>query len=144
MEEETQVSSEIPGIKSVEDVAVPVKVINGDMPEVGKEGKKEEEENTFDGEFIKVEKESLDVKDVSHVADTTSANDDKPSVVQRSSSGSSRELLEAQEKMKELELELERVAAALKHSESENTTLKDEVLLTKEKLEESGKERRGA
>ncbi|KAK0584572.1 hypothetical protein LWI29_015388 [Acer saccharum] len=139
MEEETKVSSEVPVTtkSSVEDIAVPIKVTNGDLAPVEKEVKKEEEENALDGEFIKVERESLEVKDVvSHMADTTSHHE---TVIERSSSNSSRELLEAQEKTKELEIELERVATALKHSEAENTKLNGEILLTKEKLEETGK-----
>ncbi|KAJ6871813.1 hypothetical protein NC652_037228 [Populus alba x Populus x berolinensis] len=98
-----------------------------DLPQVDTEGKKEEDET--DGEFIKVEKESLDGKDGSDTAEAQSVVEaDKPSVVERSLSGSARELLEAQEKMKELEIELERVAAALKHSESENAQMKDDGL----------------
>ncbi|CAK7345218.1 unnamed protein product [Dovyalis caffra] len=138
MEGETQVSSEVPVAKVDTDVAGPIKVRNGDLPQVAKEGKKEEDET--DGEFIKVEKESLDVKDGSHTAEAQSAEEaDKPSVVESSLSGSTRELLEAQEKLKELELELERVAAALKHSESKNARMKDDVLLAYEMLDESGK-----
>uniref|UniRef100_A0A6N2JZ40 Uncharacterized protein n=1 Tax=Salix viminalis TaxID=40686 RepID=A0A6N2JZ40_SALVM len=71
-------------------------------------------------------KESFDAK--------SSGEADKPSVVERT-----REMLDAQEKLKELELELERVSAALKHSESENTRMKDDVLLAGEKLDEGGK-----
>jgi dGTP triphosphohydrolase len=112
-------------------------VTNGGLPQLGKEGKKEEEET--DGEFIKVEKESIDVKDASNTVVIASAEDNKPSAIERSSSNQSRELVEAQEKMRELELELERLAATLKHSESENSQLKDDVSLTKEKLAESGK-----
>ncbi|KAG2711425.1 hypothetical protein I3760_04G076600 [Carya illinoinensis] len=128
MEEETLVSSEVPVMKAAEDVvsnANPIKVTNGELPVLGKEGKREEEET--DGEFIKVEKESKDVKDASHTDVTVS-------VIERSSSNPSRELLEAQEKIRELEFELERVAGAFKHSESENSQLKEEVSLTKEKL----------
>ncbi|KAF3443218.1 hypothetical protein FNV43_RR12900 [Rhamnella rubrinervis] len=111
------------------------KKTNGEFPAA----KKEEEETAFDGEFIKVEKESLDVKDGSHTAsETASAEGNKSSVLDRSSRISSRELLEAQEKVRELEVEIERLAGVLKHSESENSQLKNEVSLTKEKLEESG------
>ncbi|XP_061999300.1 uncharacterized protein LOC133716633 [Rosa rugosa] len=49
------------------------------------------------------------------------------------------ELLEAREKTGELELEIERLAGVLKQSESENSELKNEVLLTNEKLEEIGR-----
>ncbi|KAJ6700281.1 EARLY ENDOSOME ANTIGEN [Salix purpurea] len=129
MEGETQVSSEVPVVTDDIDVAGPIKVANGDLMKVEKEGGKEEDET--DGEFIKVEKESFDAK--------SSGEADKPSVVERSLSGPTREMLEAQEKLKELELELERVSAALKHSESENTRMKDDVLLANEKLDEGGK-----
>jgi hypothetical protein len=80
------------------------------------------------------------VKDASHTVVIASAEDNKPSAIERSSSNQSRELVEAQEKMRELEFELERLAGTLKHSESENSQLKDDVSLTKEKLAESGKE----
>ncbi|KAK1396564.1 hypothetical protein POM88_006427 [Heracleum sosnowskyi] len=50
-----------------------------------------------------------------------------------------RELLEAQEKIKEIEVELVRLTGDLKDSELENTKLNEEVLLTKEKLEGSEK-----
>jgi chromosome segregation ATPase len=79
------------------------------------------------------------VKDASHTVVIASAEDNKPSAIERSSSNQSRELVEAQEKMRELEFELERLAGTLKHSESENSQLKDDVSLTKEKLAESGK-----
>ncbi|KAH7533609.1 hypothetical protein FEM48_Zijuj04G0149900 [Ziziphus jujuba var. spinosa] len=141
MAEETQVGVEIPVTKTVEDAegnADAIKVINGDFVAGEKEGKKEEEETAFDGEFIKVEKESLDVKDGSRTAEVASAEDNKSSVLERSSSNSSRELLEAQEKLRELEVEIERLAGVLKHSELENSQLKSEVSITKEKLEESG------
>ncbi|KAF5748867.1 myosin-9-like [Tripterygium wilfordii] len=128
MEGDTQVSTKVPVMK---DYAGPVEVNNGDLAPIRKEGTKEDEETTLDGEFVKVEKEPVEVK--------ISSEDDKPSVTERSLSGSSRELLEAQEKVKDLELELERVTGVLKNSESENSKLKDVVLLTKDKLEESGK-----
>ncbi len=79
------------------------------------------------------------MKDASHTVVIASAEDNKPSAIERSSSNQSRELEEAQEKMRELEFELERLAGTLKHSESENSQLKDDVSLTKEKLAESGK-----
>ncbi|XP_057506525.1 uncharacterized protein LOC130789715 [Actinidia eriantha] len=119
----------------------PFSIADGDLIPIQKEGKKEEEETALEGEFIKVEKEPLDTKDDSNYAATPPAEDEKTSVIERSSSNStaSRELLETQEKVKELELELEGVAGALKHSESANAVLKDEVSLTKAKLDESGK-----
>ncbi|CAL0304325.1 unnamed protein product [Lupinus luteus] len=56
MEKETQVASKNLVTKFVD--------TNGDMPEVTSQGKKEEEENGLDGEFVKVEKEenALDEK----------------------------------------------------------------------------------
>ncbi|KAG7986946.1 hypothetical protein I3843_03G108000 [Carya illinoinensis] len=141
MEEEILVNSEVLVLKAAEDAVIdadPInKVTNGDLPQLGKEGKKEEEET--DGEFIKIEKESIDAKDASHTGVTASVEDNHPTVIERSSSNPSRELLEAQEKIRELDFELERLAGAIKHSESENSQLKDEVSQTKEKLVESGK-----
>ncbi|KAL3502395.1 hypothetical protein ACH5RR_036844 [Cinchona calisaya] len=139
MEEETLANPKVSQIKVLQDedtIADPVKA-----PIKEKEGKKEEEETALDGEFIKVEKESLDVKDGSHAVKTVSSEDGRPSIAHESlrNSTSSREFLEAQEKAKELELELERVAAALKDSESQNVQLKDELSLTKGLLEEDGK-----
>ncbi|KAK1393430.1 hypothetical protein POM88_012486 [Heracleum sosnowskyi] len=121
MEGEIVASSEIPVVKVVDEV-----VTNAD-PVKESEKKKDESDSSFDGEFIKVEKESL--------------ADQKPIVIERSSSNSSssRELLEAQEKIKEIEVELVRLTGDLKDSELENTKLNEEVLLTKEKLEGSEK-----
>lgn len=139
MEEDTQVTLVTPGVKAIEDPesrGSPIKAANGDLPQVGR---KEEEEANLDGEFIKVEKDSIDVKDSAHTAEGASTEDEKPSIAERSVSNSSRELNEAQEKVKELEIEMERLAGELKNFEHENGTLKDEVLLTKGKLEESGK-----
>ncbi|KAL4339207.1 hypothetical protein GQ457_08G015330 [Hibiscus cannabinus] len=141
MEGDNTASSEIPVQKAAEGtgiVADPVKASNGDLMEVKKEGKKETEETILDGEFIKVEKEALELKDGSSLANPASMQDDV-STIERSSSNPSREFHEAQEKTKELELELQRVVGALKHSESENSRLKDEVLVAKEKLDEVGK-----
>ncbi|KAF8412706.1 hypothetical protein HHK36_000674 [Tetracentron sinense] len=149
MEDEAQASTEVQ-VKvvdktesDVDSSAVSIEAGGKEGHQEGKEGKKEEEEEetALDGEFIKVEKESLDVKDISHTAEAVSGEDHKPSVIERSSSNSmtNRDFLEAQEKLKELELELERMVGELKHSESENARLKEEVLLTKDKFEESGK-----
>ncbi|KAK6918034.1 hypothetical protein RJ641_016456 [Dillenia turbinata] len=116
-----------------------LQLTNGDMIEDRKK-KKEEEETVLDGEFIKVDKDSFDVKEgsLSHSHDT-------PSVLEPSSSNSTatttatRELLESQEKVHELGLELVRISEALKQSESENALLKEEVLLTKGELEQGGR-----
>ncbi|GJZ59215.1 hypothetical protein Tco_0615031 [Tanacetum coccineum] len=50
-----------------------------------------------------------------------------------------REVLEANEKINEPKLELEKVATTLEQSESENTELKEQVSPTKEKLEQQEK-----
>ncbi|KAF9587595.1 hypothetical protein IFM89_004427 [Coptis chinensis] len=131
------------------DVAHPIKVdagknevlANGALQHKEKDIKEPEEENALEGEFIKVEKEALDVKDSPHTDETTRDLEIKPSVVQDSSSTlqASRDLLEAQEKTKELELELERLTGQVKHSDQENAHLKEEVLVTKQKLEETVK-----
>ncbi|KAF6172351.1 hypothetical protein GIB67_024973 [Kingdonia uniflora] len=108
-----------------------------------KEKEDEEEEAALEREFIKVEKESFDLKDSSDIAESEATEEEhhRPSVVERSLniSVSTRHMLEAEEKAKELELELERVAGQLKHSESENASLREEVFITKEKLESTGK-----
>ena len=129
MEEETKVISEVSVTKVVEETDHKndsIKETNGDLPQVISEVKKEEEENAFDGEFIKVEKEE-------------NAIDDKSHKTERGSDPPSREFLEAQEKIQELEVELQRLAESLKTSEHENAQLKGEISVTKEKLEESGK-----
>jgi hypothetical protein len=76
------------------------------------------------------------VKDASHTVVIASAEDNKPSAIERSSSNQSRELEEAQEKMRELEFELERPAGTLKHSESENSQKYEELELSHKKLQE--------
>ncbi|KAJ7959692.1 Myosin-11 isoform X1 [Quillaja saponaria] len=138
MEEETQAISEVPVTKAVEKDtnAGDIQVTHGDSPLVAKVEKKQEEENALDEEFIKIEKEAIDVKDGSHGTGTTGAKDEKPSITERNSS---RELLEAQENMRELELELLRLAGTVKSYENENSHLKDELSALKEKLEESGR-----
>lgn len=92
---------------------------------------KEEEDTTFDGGFVKVEKEGIDTK--------YDDDDEKRISIERSSSGSQRELHESQEKAKNLVLELEKVTGELKRYESENTLLKDELFSTKGRLEETEK-----
>ncbi|KAL6983190.1 hypothetical protein U1Q18_016583 [Sarracenia purpurea var. burkii] len=141
MEQVLQSSPEIPVMEKINNNADFTKVMDGDLNLVRKDGKKEEDEMALEGEFVKVEKEPLDVKDGSLNAKIPPAENDKSSVIERSSSNSiaSREFLETQEKAKELESELERVAGALKLSESANSKLNDELLVTKMKLEESGK-----
>lgn len=76
-----------------------------------------DEESNLDAEFIKVEKESV-------CSDKSSP---------------SRDLLEAQEKVQQLEHELVSVSRALKISESEVTRLNDQVSFTNKKLQESEK-----
>ncbi|XP_042504985.1 putative leucine-rich repeat-containing protein DDB_G0290503 isoform X2 [Macadamia integrifolia] len=147
MEEEVQASPEVQ-TKVAESPAegdVQVKVERSEEEMLAKgslekevKGNKEEEEASLGGEFIKVEKEGLELKDSSHSTEAAAVGD-KPTVMERSSSNSmaSRDLLESQEKVKEIEFELEKVIGELKHSESENARLKEEVRLSKEKLEES-------
>ncbi|KAG8387096.1 hypothetical protein BUALT_Bualt03G0217800 [Buddleja alternifolia] len=71
----------------------------------------------------------------------TCVADEKPHVVERTPNDpeTTQELLESQEKVNELEHELQRISSALKESESINTHLKDELLLTKEQHQESAK-----
>ncbi|XP_027911837.1 putative leucine-rich repeat-containing protein DDB_G0290503 [Vigna unguiculata] len=126
MEEENQVVSEVPGTKVVVEADHKndgIKETNGGL---SSEVKKEEEENALDGEFIKVEKEE-------------NATDDKSHKTERSSDSQSRELLEAQEKIRELDVELQRLTESLKTSEHENNHLREEISVTKQKFEESGK-----
>ncbi|QHN77952.1 uncharacterized protein DS421_19g657290 [Arachis hypogaea] len=59
MDAEATVVLEVLVTKAVEDTDHKddkIKETNGDLPQVEIEGKKEEEENSFNGEFIKVEK----------------------------------------------------------------------------------------
>ncbi|VFQ92689.1 unnamed protein product [Cuscuta campestris] len=72
----------------------------------------------FDGELIPV------------------AAEDEETVGFQVAVGKNREFLETQEKVKDLEMELEKVSGRLKESESQNTMLKEEVLVTKESCEE--------
>ncbi|GAB4847800.1 hypothetical protein Ancab_026863 [Ancistrocladus abbreviatus] len=116
MEEETKANVEV-AEEVVENPAARTE------PNKVKGVKREDEETSLGGEFIKVEK------------------DDEPSSSEHrlERHRSSREILEAEEKIKELGLELEKVTKALKDSESENSQLKDELSFTKEKLEDSAK-----
>ncbi|XP_077244552.1 uncharacterized protein LOC143884707 [Tasmannia lanceolata] len=113
-------------------------LINGNLNQERNGGNKEEEV-ALDGEFIKVE-DSLDVKGSSDT-DKAAGGEDNPSALQHSSSNSMerKEFLEAQEKMKTLELELEKAARELEHSQSEKARLQEEVVVAKEKLEERDK-----
>ncbi|XP_058097152.1 uncharacterized protein LOC131242486 [Magnolia sinica] len=150
MAEESQASAgEVHVTKVIDTDAshVPVEVAagetltNGGLDLKGKEENKEEEEETaLDGEFIKVEKESLDVKDTPQTGESTTT-EDNPSVIERSASNTmaSKDLLEAEEKLKTLELEVERLAKELQQSESEKSQLKQDVVLAKEKFEERNK-----
>lgn len=89
---------------------------------------KEDEDTTFDGGFVKVEKEAIDTK-------YAPIEEQKQVSIERSSSSSSqRELHESQEKAKELELKLDQVTGELKRYESENALLKDDL---EEKLKNS-------
>ncbi|GJU75978.1 hypothetical protein Tco_1273048 [Tanacetum coccineum] len=127
MEDETVASSEVPVTKVVEET-------NEETIRTDKDVKKEEE-TPLDGEFIKVDKETLEVTDdVSYTTRKFPVEDDKPSVTEPS-----REVLEAKEKINEPKLELEKVATTLKQSESKNTELKEQVSLTKEKIEQQEK-----
>ncbi|KAL1191442.1 hypothetical protein V5N11_034038 [Cardamine amara subsp. amara] len=124
MEEATKVSSEVPLVKDASEdlntVDVSVKIVNEEMTKEDKVVEKEEEDTTFDGGFVKVEKEAIDTK-------YAATEVQKQVSIERSSSGSQRELHESQEKAKELELELEKVTMELKRYESENTLLKDDL-----------------
>ncbi|XP_010484892.1 PREDICTED: golgin subfamily A member 4-like [Camelina sativa] len=123
MEEATPVSSEVPLVK----------VVNEEVTKEDRVMDKEEEDPSYDGGFVKVEKEGINAK----------YGDDEKALkqvsIEASSNGSQRELHEAQEKAKELELELEKVTGELKRYESENTLLKDELLSTKGRLDETEK-----
>ncbi|XP_010457619.1 PREDICTED: restin homolog [Camelina sativa] len=123
MEEATTVSSEVPLVK----------VVNEQVTKEDRVMEKEEEDTSFDGEFIKVEKEGINAK----YGDDEKAQ--KQVSIEGSSNDSQRELHESQEKTKELELELEKVTGELKRYESENTLLKVELLSTKGRLDETEK-----
>ncbi|XP_077253344.1 early endosome antigen isoform X2 [Tasmannia lanceolata] len=147
MEEESQVEVQVKLVDNtgIDVDSTPVTVeggeeetlTNGDLHQKTNEGNKEEEEASLDGEFIKVEKESLDSKDSSHTGEAA-AEENNPSAIERSSSNSmeSKEFLEAQEKMK---LELEKAVRELEHSQSEKAHLQEEIIVAKKKLEEGDK-----
>ncbi|KAG9439443.1 hypothetical protein H6P81_019608 [Aristolochia fimbriata] len=109
----------------------PIKV-EGEEQTLSNGGLHQEEETALDGEFIKVEKEPTAEGDKGEPATS----------MVRSSSGSlvGQDLLEAQEKVKTLGLELQRIAEELQNSETERARLKDDVDVTKEKLDKSEKQ----
>ncbi|CAL9213803.1 unnamed protein product [Arabidopsis halleri] len=123
MEEATKVSSEVPLVK----------VVNEEVTKEDTVMEKEEEDTTFDGGFVKVEKEGINAK----YGDDDKA--EKQVLIEGNSNGAERELRESQEKTKELEFELEKVTVELKRYESENTLLKDDISSTKGRLEETEK-----
>ncbi|KAL5977493.1 hypothetical protein ACLOJK_021840 [Asimina triloba] len=110
---------------------------NGELDPKGKEKKEEEEETSLDGEFIKVE---IEVKDTPQTAEATST-EVGASVVGRSASDimANNDPSETEDKLKTLELEIERLAKELQNSESEKSQLKQDVAAVKEKLEERDK-----
>ena len=67
------------------------------------------------------------MKDGSHTAETVLPDAEKSSINETSASNQSRELIEAQEKIQELNAELERLVGSLNNSEHENAQLKSEV-----------------
>ncbi|URE13288.1 hypothetical protein MUK42_24000 [Musa troglodytarum] len=110
---------------------------------LGKEGKKEEEEESAsDGEFIKVEKEILvDVEERSHLlnpmveVEETSHNANH----RLDSSEAHVDSIKMKETNKELELQLETVLGKLKSSEVEKALLISEFDLANDKLEKMTK-----
>ncbi|KAF9625912.1 hypothetical protein IFM89_027689 [Coptis chinensis] len=90
--------------RSVVDAGKDEVLANGALKHEEKDIKEPEEENALEGEFIKLEKEALDVKDCLHTDEATRDLEIKPSVVQDNSSTllASIDFLEAQEKTKEL------------------------------------------
>lgn len=142
---EVETSSDIPVTELAETIgstgAHPIKGANEILNQEGKQRKKEEEEAPLDGEFIKIEKESFEAKEGSHASAVgAGGEEDKPiTEISPNNLTASRESLEAKEKIKQLELDLERVVGALKISESENAQLKEEILLTTEKFKQNEK-----
>lgn len=110
-------------------------LINSDAHIQKKEASKEDYETVLDGEFIKVEKEVGDGKEISHPH--------KPIEVEEipSNAAPNINLLEAEDKIKSLELQLETVSKELQHSESEKAQLKSEVVMANEKLETVSRQR---
>ncbi|KAG1365102.1 myosin-9 [Cocos nucifera] len=107
-------------------------LVNGDPHQQRRRGNKEEEETASDGEFIKVEKELIDVKESSHLL--------KPiAEVEETLHGANLDLQAMEEKIRALELQLETVTKELQHSESEKSLLKSEVDLANGKLEKMNK-----
>ncbi|CAH9104587.1 unnamed protein product [Cuscuta europaea] len=142
MEAETHLSTAVPISKIVEDKDtephhIKVKEVGLNLTDNG--GKKEDDDT--DGEFIKVEKETLESKELAKTAtgNLTFPEEDIPSSVTERSlnvSSDSREFLETQEKVRDLEVELERVTRSLKDSDSQKAQLSEELSITKEKLGE--------
>ncbi|KAJ4895313.1 hypothetical protein Rs2_22107 [Raphanus sativus] len=120
-------SSEVYVVKGapedVKTINVSVKDVKGEMTKEDKVMKKEEEDTTFDGGFIKVDKEGVDTKD--------GEKTEKQVPIERSSSSESsqKELYELQEKVKalkvELNQELEKNKASETRSEQELLAIKD-------------------
>ncbi|THU50439.1 hypothetical protein C4D60_Mb06t20240 [Musa balbisiana] len=110
---------------------------------LGKEGKKEEEEESAsDGEFIKVEKEILaDVEERSHLLNPMVEVEETSHNANHRSDRSEAHVdsIKMKEKNKELELQLETVLGKLKSSEVEKALLISEFDLANDKLEKMTK-----
>ncbi|XP_038985675.1 myosin-9-like isoform X3 [Phoenix dactylifera] len=91
--------------------------------------KEEEEESASDGEFIKIEKEQIEVKESSHPLKPIAEVEETPCL----------DLLAMEEKIRALELQLESAAKELQCSESEKSLLKSEFDLANGKLEKMDK-----
>ncbi|KAL8208149.1 hypothetical protein R6Q57_007561 [Mikania cordata] len=121
MEGETAITSDVPVTEVNKETA----------EEMNKDVKQDEKDAPLDGEFI-VEKETVDVKNGgSQTSPLLPFEDNMQSIIAKS-----REVLEANEKTNKLELEVEKLTTNFKHLESENAELKNQVCITREKLDQ--------
>ncbi|KAJ0245024.1 Myosin heavy chain [Hirschfeldia incana] len=122
MDQETKVSSEVPIMKGAPDdlktVDVSVKEVNREMKKEDKRMEQEEEDTTFDGGFIKVEKEGINTKGDEKA--------EKQVPLGISSSSSQREP-EKKEKASESRFEPEPLALKVSEQESINLKLREEL-----------------
>ncbi|XP_073279988.1 uncharacterized protein [Primulina huaijiensis] len=125
----------------VERNEAPTKKIKAEIDRTEKEEKEAEDakEITLEGGFIQKEKELFDVKDCNHNTETISFADKRPTVVEHTdwNPEKTRELLESEEKVEELEDDLVTMSDLLKDSEFENMNLKKELLLSNKCYQES-------
>ncbi|KAH7679116.1 DNA repair protein RAD50 ABC-type ATPase/SMC protein [Dioscorea alata] len=146
MEGETQASSAEVEVQLPTKLEVEVEgdenLVNGKPHLSTKGGSKEDmEEEVTSDDFIKIEKESIDVKEVPHSVTPVAKVDEIPSAKSSDSSNlaTNANLQEVDEKIKALEQQLAIVSRQLEDSESEKLRFKSEIGLAQEKLEKMEK-----